>query len=132
MAKKKKVSGQEQSKKALQKKKNKVVEDATFGLKNKNKSKKVQQHIASVEKSVYNGGDKKVRQQEEQRARQKAENKLRKKAVEAERNALFGEALLAIKGKGKGTSHKDGKTEAKGRDAGDDAKKPGQSRAMKM
>ena len=40
------------SKKTEQKKKQKVLEDKTFGLKNKNKSKKVQQHIESVTKSV--------------------------------------------------------------------------------
>jgi hypothetical protein len=54
------MSGKEQkpSKKAVREKKAKVIEDATFGLKNKNKSKKVQQFITRVEKSVKssNGG----------------------------------------------------------------------------
>jgi len=40
------------SKKAVKKKQEKVIEDSTFGLKNKNKSKKVQQFITRVEKSV--------------------------------------------------------------------------------
>lgn len=38
--------------KALEKKKDKVVEDKTFGLKNKNKSKVVQKFIASVKQSA--------------------------------------------------------------------------------
>lgn len=50
------MSGKEQkpSKKAVKEKKEKHIEDATFGLKNKNKSKKVQQFITRVEKSVKN------------------------------------------------------------------------------
>lgn len=44
--------GEKPSKKAVAKKKEKLVEDATFGLKNKNKSKKVQQFISRVETSV--------------------------------------------------------------------------------
>jgi hypothetical protein len=43
---------QKPSKKAVKEKKEKVIEDATFGLKNKNKSKKVQLFIERVEKSV--------------------------------------------------------------------------------
>ena len=42
------------SKKAVRQKKEKLVDDATFGLKNKNKSSKVQQFINRVEKSVKN------------------------------------------------------------------------------
>ena len=45
---------QKPSKKAVRVKKEKTIEDATFGLKNKNKSKKVQQFINRVEKSVKN------------------------------------------------------------------------------
>ena len=126
-----KKGGNQPSKKALQKKKTAAIEDLTFGLKNKNKSKVVQKFVQAVEKSVNNTGDKRQRQLEEQRAKAKAEQKLRKKAMEEERNALFGEALLAIKSKGT-TSQKEGKLEAKGRDAEEDLKKPAQSRAMKM
>ena len=68
---------------------------------------------------------------EEQRKKAKADAKARKKAMEDERNALFGEALLAVQKKGK-INKKDGKVEAKGRDADDDTKKSGTSRAMKM
>ena len=49
------------SKKAQKKKQDKAIEDRTFGLKNKNKSKKVQEFITGVEKTVKNsnkGGDK--------------------------------------------------------------------------
>ena len=45
---------QKPSKKAQQEKQSKAIEDNTFGLKNKNKSKKVQQFIDRVEKSVKN------------------------------------------------------------------------------
>lgn len=40
------------SKRAIRDKKTALLEDATFGLKNKNKSKKVQQFISRVEKTV--------------------------------------------------------------------------------
>jgi len=40
------------SKRAIRDKKASLLEDATFGLKNKNKSKKVQQFISRVEKTV--------------------------------------------------------------------------------
>ena len=126
--------GQEQaSKKTQQKKKQQIVEDKTFGLKNKNKSKKVQQHIRSVEKNVMNSGDPKLRRLEEQRKKAKAEAKLRKKAAQDEQDALFNEALMAVSKK-TSTSQKDGKVEAKGRDAADDEdnNRKATSRAMKM
>ena len=48
------------SAKTIQKEKAKVVEDKTFGLKNKNKSKVVQAHIRQVTTQVMDGGNKKV------------------------------------------------------------------------
>ena len=99
-------------------------------MKNKNKSKKVQNYVQSVKNTVMNSGDRKQRQLEEQRKKQKAEAKLRKKQINDEQNALFNEALGAINKKK--TNFKDGKTEAKGRDANDDDNKKGTSRAMKM
>lgn len=48
------------SNKTLEKEKKKVVEDKTFGLKNKNKSKVVQAHIKQVTHQVMDGGNKKV------------------------------------------------------------------------
>ena len=125
-----KAKGGGASKKTEQKKKQQAIEDKTFGLKNKNKSKKVQQFVQAVKNNVLNSGDKKQRQLEEQRKKQKAEAKMRKKAMEEEANALFNEALGALN-KNK-TNFKEGKTEAKGRDADDDATKKGTSRAMKM
>ncbi len=40
--------------KAGQKKKEKIIEDKTFGLKNKNKSSKVQKYVQAVKNQVYN------------------------------------------------------------------------------
>ena len=133
MAKKKAAVKQQDSKKSVQKKKQQVLEDKTFGLKNKNKSKKVQSQIKSIEKSVMNSGDPKLRKMEEQRKKAKAEAKARKKQMEEERNALFGEALLAVQKKShRNANQKDGKVEAKGRDADADDSKKTTSRAMKM
>lgn len=118
------------SKKNQQKRKDRIIDDKTFGLKNKNKSKKVQALIHSVQKTVHNSGDPKQRKLDEQRKMLKAGAKAKKKAQEDERNALFGEALLAVKKK---TSTKmKGDNEAKGRDHDDGEKKIGTSRAMKM
>ena len=118
------------SKKTEKKKKDKMIEDKTFGLKNKNKSKKVQQQIEGVKKNVMNSGDPKQRKLEEQRKQVKANAKAKKKAMKDEQDALFGEALLAVKKK---TSTKlKSSVEAKGRDHDDTEKKAGTSRAMKM
>lgn len=46
--------------KTLEKEKKKVVEDKTFGLKNKNKSKTVQNYVKQVTNQVMDGGAKKV------------------------------------------------------------------------
>lgn len=46
--------GQQESKKTEQKRKDKVIEDKTFGLKNKNKSKTVQNFVKSVANQVNN------------------------------------------------------------------------------
>ena len=42
------------SKKAKEKKKNQAIEDATFGLKNKNKSAKVQKYVSQVNATMKN------------------------------------------------------------------------------
>jgi len=126
--KKKKADGE--SKKSQQKKKDRLIEDKTFGLKNKNKSKKVQQQIQAVRKSVEHSGDPKLRKAEEERKKQKAAAKLRKKAMDDEKNALFSEALLAVQKKT--TTKTKGGNEAKGRDHDDGKDKTGTSRAMKM
>ena len=51
-----KKGGDQPSKKTETKKKEKIIDDKTFGLKNKNKSKTVQNFIKSVENTVKNGG----------------------------------------------------------------------------
>ena len=44
------------SKKAVREKQKTQIDDLTFGLKNKNKSKKVQQFVSRAENSVKNSG----------------------------------------------------------------------------
>lgn len=129
-----KKAQEKESKKTAQKKKEKMLEDKTFGLKNKNKSAKVQAYVKSTEKSILNAGtDARSRHLDAQKKEQAKARKALKKAKEAEQAALFGEALLAVSKKGPKFDAKSGKVEAKGRDADDgDEKKGGTSRAMKM
>jgi len=129
-----KKAQEKESKKAAQKKKEKMLEDKTFGLKNKNKSAKVQAYVKSTEKSILNAGtDARSRHLDAQKKEQAKARKALKKAKETEQAALFGEALLAVSKKGPKFDAKSGKVEAKGRDADDgDEKKGGTSRAMKM
>ncbi len=77
-----------------------------------------------------NGGDPKKRKEEELRKKRNAERKALKKAQEEERNALFGEALLAVKKKT--TTKTKGENDAKGRDHDEKKEKSGTSKAMKM
>jgi hypothetical protein len=78
------------SKKAKKEKEKKVIEESTFGLKNKNKSKKVQQFISRVEKSVKFSGD----GLERERAKElKREAKLAKQLQEEQMRLLFQEAI---------------------------------------
>lgn len=65
------------SKKTEQKIKTKIVEDKTFGLKNKNKSQKVQQFVKSVTNQVMNKGGSKggVEKQISEEYRMKQEKK---------------------------------------------------------
>lgn len=132
-SKQKKKAQEKESKKAAQKKKEKMLEDKTFGLKNKNKSSKVQAFVQSQEKSIMNAGtDARSRQLEAQKKQEKLARKALKKAKEAEQAALFGEALMAVSKKGPKFAKNEGKVEAKGRDHDSDEKKGGTSRAMKM
>lgn len=69
------------SKKNELKKKEKVIEDKTFGLKNK-KGNKNQKYIAQVEKQVKSGGDpraKKLRKSGRLRENEKKKQRKRKK-----------------------------------------------------
>ena len=63
------------SKKTEQKVKAKIIEDKTFGLKNKNKSAKVNKYIAAVEQTVKSGGDRKARKAEEDAKREREAKK---------------------------------------------------------
>ncbi len=75
------------SKKAENKKKEKVIEDKTFGLKNK-KGGKNQKYIAQVEKQVKQGGDPKARRMEEMRLQEK-KRKEEERRKEEEDKKLF-------------------------------------------
>merc|ERR1712018_1024330 len=66
------------------KKKEKVIEDKTFGLKNK-KGAKNQKFIAQVEKQVKSGGDPRARKIEEERLKEKQRKEELKKAEEERR-----------------------------------------------
>eukprot|EP00574_Skeletonema_japonicum_P005364 CAMPEP_0201721726 /NCGR_PEP_ID=MMETSP0593-20130828/6333_1 /ASSEMBLY_ACC=CAM_ASM_000672 /TAXON_ID=267983 /ORGANISM="Skeletonema japonicum, Strain CCMP2506" /LENGTH=277 /DNA_ID=CAMNT_0048212589 /DNA_START=38 /DNA_END=871 /DNA_ORIENTATION=+ len=134
MPSKTKKAQEKESKKALQKKKEKMLDDKTFGLKNKNKSSKVRSYVQSQERAIMNTGtDARSRREDAQKKEQAKARKALKKAKDAEQAALFGEALMAVSKKGPKFGAKAGKVEAKGRDANDEnEKKGGTSRAMKM
>lgn len=72
-------------KKATEKKKDKIIEDKTFGLKNKNKSKAVQQFIASVKQSVKQQPGQRPTNEHEARQEKKKEQE-RAKLL----NSMFG------------------------------------------
>jgi hypothetical protein len=55
--------------KVVQKAKQKVAEDKTFGLKNKNKSTKVQKYVEQVKNQAVQSNTKKVRKAAERRKR---------------------------------------------------------------
>ncbi|KAG0572665.1 hypothetical protein KC19_VG115100 [Ceratodon purpureus] len=85
-----KAGGKEKTKADLAKKQ-KLVEDKTFGLKNKNKSKNVQKYVQSLHQSVQNAGPKRgsaedvkaqaKKKKEEEAARDKELNELFKVAI---------------------------------------------------
>lgn len=133
MPSKTKKKAQEASKKAQQKKKERTIDDKTFGLKNKNKSAKVQAYVDSTKRSVMNAGsDAQSRREDEKKKQEKKARKAMAKAKKQEQAMLFDEALNAVSKKGPKFGGNAGKVEAKGRDHGDDEKKGGTSRAMKM
>merc|ERR1712012_49147 len=75
------------SKKTEQKKKEKVIEDKTFGLKNK-KGGKNQKYIAQVQKQVTSGGNPDRRKDEERRLAEKKAKEEAKKREEEEKRLL--------------------------------------------
>ena len=74
-------------KKTQEKKKNGIVEDKTFGLKNKNKSKVVQKFVKNVERTI------KQTDASEKRKEEKKQAKILRIQQEQELKALFSEAL---------------------------------------
>jgi len=92
---------QEVSKKAKKEKAARTVEDATFGLKNKNKSKKVQVFIDRVEKGVKHSTG--ALDAEAAKEVRKA-NKLAKQLQEEELRVLFNEGIMNQFGKKKSTA----------------------------
>lgn len=74
-------------KKAEQKRKEKIVEDKTFGLKNKNRSAKVQAYVQQIQKSVDQSNPNARKGDTDAEARRRAREE--KKAREAELAKLF-------------------------------------------
>lgn len=119
------------NKKQDQKKKEKMLEDKTFGLKNKNKSAKVQKYVSQTKSSIMGGISHRERVEKERKKQEKMANKQARKQAEKERNALFNDALLAVNKKK--TTKLKGESSAVGRDASAAAnEKKNTSRAMKM
>jgi len=75
------------SKKTEQKKKDKTIDDKTFGLKNK-KGGKAQKYIANVQKQVQQGGNPDYRKQELEKQKKKEEKEAERKRNE-EMQSLF-------------------------------------------
>lgn len=91
--------------KATEKKKDKVIEDKTFGLKNKNKSKSVQKYIASVKQSIKQQPGQRPTNEHEVRQEKKKEQE-RAKLL----NSLFGNlGILETKKKKKPKEEDNGK-----------------------
>ncbi|RUS88472.1 hypothetical protein EGW08_003730 [Elysia chlorotica] len=88
-----KKKGVEPSKKTEQKKKEKIIEDKTFGLKNK-KGTKQQKFIKNVTQQVTHGNVKASRLQEQDKTAKKDE----KKKLQDEINALFKPVQVVSKG----------------------------------
>lgn len=86
---KKNAKGSGPSKKSETKAKQKLVEDKTFGLKNKNKSAKVNKYVQQVEKQVMVGGKSKAQRQEEDRKRTQEQKKHEEKKKQEEFAAMF-------------------------------------------
>lgn len=80
------------SKKAVEKQKDKAIEDKTFGLKNKNKSKNVQKYIQEVTKQVK-GGTTRADRLKEQQKKQKKDAKAEEEALKS----LFAAAITQPK-----------------------------------
>jgi hypothetical protein len=99
------------SKKAVREKSAQIVSDNTFGLKNKNKSSKVQKFVKQVETAVKHSDGTAQRQGE---SLLKKANKLKRAAEEEELNQLLGEGLSNFTGIGTKKGEYAAKAEALG------------------
>ncbi|CAG8540292.1 13354_t:CDS:2 [Funneliformis caledonium] len=79
----------QQSEKSKQKDKQKIVEDKTFGLKNKKKSVKVQQQIKQIQSQVMAAGNRKVLKEKETEKQALANKKLAEQKKKDELAELF-------------------------------------------
>ncbi|KAH3757746.1 zinc finger protein [Pelomyxa schiedti] len=70
------------SRKTVEKEKKKIIEDKTFGLKNKNKSKKVQQYVETVATRV-NQVDRRAQEEARKRKEEKKAEEQRQKELQA-------------------------------------------------
>ncbi|CAG8550089.1 16040_t:CDS:2 [Racocetra persica] len=80
---------QQQSEKSKQKEKQKIVEDKTFGLKNKKKSAKVQQQIKQIQNQVMTSGNRKVQKEKEAEKQALADKKAAEQKKKEELAELF-------------------------------------------
>lgn len=67
----------------------KIVEDKTFGLKNKNKSSKIQAHIRHIESQAANIGKNKIAREKEALKKEQAEKKIAEESRKIELAELF-------------------------------------------
>ncbi|CAG8454504.1 4312_t:CDS:2 [Ambispora leptoticha] len=78
-----------QSNKSKEKEKQKVIEDKTFGLKNKKKSAKVQQQIKQIQTQVMAAGDRKAKKEQDAAKQALAEKKAAEQKKKEELAELF-------------------------------------------
>lgn len=72
------------SKKTENKVKAKIIEDKTFGLKNKNKSSKVGKFVAQVEAQVMSAGSRKAQKEEDAKKLARLQKKEEEERIKAE------------------------------------------------
>ncbi|KAL1915730.1 uncharacterized protein VTP21DRAFT_6489 [Calcarisporiella thermophila] len=78
-----------QSDKSVQKQKQKVAEDKTFGLKNKNKSAKVQRQVQQIQQQVMTAGNRKALAAKEAEKKAQQDKKAAERAKKDELAELF-------------------------------------------
>lgn len=93
------------SKKTVEKAKAKIIEDKTFGLKNKNRSAKVQAYVSQVAQTVRSGNRQDIKHQQELEAKKQA--KIDKKAFEEVMAKLYAEGDKKGKGAASDSDNED-------------------------